>query len=158
MLESVMANDCYEYFSKNLPNTVIVREVPFLSRCIDLVLVAKGTETVTIEFKIKNWRRAIEQARDHLLGSDAAYVCLPQRVVSDTLTCALNDAGIGLMLYSSEAEEKVSKCISAPENHRKVAVFHEKLLQTVDAVYSEETGKKEHRITKQRKRVEREES
>ncbi len=101
MTESEMVGMCRAYIERCFPGTRVACEVPFLSRCIDMVLLT-GTETVTIEFKLHDWRQAIKQARDHKLGANRAYVCMPYRKQSDAMIRALDKEGIGLLFYMDD--------------------------------------------------------
>ena len=78
--------------------------VPFMARCIDLVLLSDD-EIHAVEFKLKDWRRGIAQARDHLLGADYVYLCLPVRQPSDALIAACDDSGVGLLMFDPEGTE-----------------------------------------------------
>jgi hypothetical protein len=71
-------------------------EAALLGRSVDLALLR--TDGVwTIEFKKHDWRRAICQARDHLLGTDFAYVCLAERAPTDACLNAARAAGVGVL-------------------------------------------------------------
>ena len=140
MFEIEMADSCYKYLcQKNDIYTSIVREVPFLSRCIDLVLLTKAEETIAIEFKIKDWRQAIEQAKNHMLGADKVYICLPQRTPSKSLINELNSEKIGLFLYHPDKPLVMDEYIPAPINERKVNLFGNMLLNNLNNIlkYSE---------------------
>jgi hypothetical protein len=103
MTEAEMVDMAYQYFKNNCKYKEIVLEVPYLSRCIDMVMVNHDNEIYSIEFKLKNWRKAIEQAKDHKIGADYAYICIPKppRGISQTLIDAVIDAGIGLMVFEN---------------------------------------------------------
>jgi hypothetical protein len=135
MFEIEMANKCYGYLSQKTDTyTGIIREVPFLSRCIDLVLLTKNEEAITIEFKIKNWRQAIEQAKNHMLGADKVYICLPERNPSELLINALISEKIGLFLYNPNALPVMNEYLSAPKNEKKVTLFKTMLLNNVNTI------------------------
>jgi hypothetical protein len=135
MFEIEMANKCYGYLCQKTDTyTDIVREVPFLSRCIDLVLLTKKNEAITIEFKIKNWRQAIEQVKNHMLGADKVYICLPERNPSDLLINALLSEKIGLFLYNPNTSLVMSEYLSAPKNERKVKLFNNMLLSNINTI------------------------
>lgn len=106
MTETEMMLDCYKKLQNNHFYKEIVLEVPYLSRCIDMVIVDQNNEILSIEFKLKDWRKAIEQAKDHRLGADKAYICLPKpsKEVSKLLLEEVENQGIGLLLYDSESE------------------------------------------------------
>ena len=131
MLEMDMVDACYNYFFANTDCfKMVVREVPFLSRCIDLVLITKESTSVTIEFKINNWRKALEQAKNHKLGADRSYICLPERKLNVELIKLLEQEQIGLYIYNPEAPCIINESYPAPFNKRKVDVFGEMLLRT----------------------------
>jgi hypothetical protein len=134
MLENTMVDNCCEYFATLNTYTKIVREVPFLSRCIDVVLITTSGITITIEFKINDWKHAIEQAKTHMLGTDKAYVCLPRKTPSDEMISMLKDAQIGLLFYSPECKNKIQEYLPAPESSRKVQIFHSNLLKTIECI------------------------
>jgi hypothetical protein len=96
--------------------TSCVAAVPFMSRCIDLVIMGGNGVVTAVEFKLRDWRRGIQQARDHLLGVDYSCVCLPHRAPSRELVCACTASGIGLLLFDPESDdpyvEAVSPCCS----------------------------------------------
>jgi len=130
MFEMDMVNACYDYFFSNTDNfKMVAREVPFLSRCIDLVLITKEFTTVTIEFKINNWRKALEQAKNHKLGADRAYICLPEKKLNIELVKLLEQEQVGLYFFNPEAPCIIKEYYPAPFNKRKVDIFGEMLLQ-----------------------------
>ncbi|MSU59373.1 MAG: hypothetical protein EXS35_14580 [Pedosphaera sp.] len=71
-------------------------EAALLGRSVDLALF-HGNALWTVEFKKRDWRKALEQARDHLLGADFAYVCLAERKPSEACLEAARDAGVGVL-------------------------------------------------------------
>lgn len=77
-------------------------EVPFLNRSIDLMFDDPVEGLVAVEFKRRDWRRALLQARDHLLGTACVYVCLPVPRVSKEVIIEADDFGIGLFTWSPE--------------------------------------------------------
>ena len=134
MLEADMLNDGYEYLLRQDAYRVVKREVPFLSRCIDVVLVDQANTLISIEFKVSKWRHAIEQVSNHKLGSDAAYICLPKRTITEKLRQAVTDAGIGLLLYDITANEKLSVVIPAPKQNDNVPAFRDILMSTLSKI------------------------
>jgi len=79
-------------------SVLVCSPAPLLGRCVDLAYVASGAVT-TVEFKLRDWRRAIRQARDHRLAADYAFICMPERQVSAQMLSALDDADVGLLFY-----------------------------------------------------------
>jgi hypothetical protein len=135
MFEIEMANKCYNYLcQKSDIYPHIVREVPFLSRCIDLVLLTKNEETIAIEFKIKDWRQAIEQAKNHMLCADKVYICLPHRNPSESLMNLLLSEEIGLFLYNPNDTLVMYEYLSAPINKKKVNLFGNMLISSINSI------------------------
>lgn len=128
MLEYEMSRQVVEYFSKNKQYSLVKQEVPFLSRCIDLVLLDKHNNIISIELKVDKWRHAIEQACDHKLGSDYAYICLPRRHVTEKLLNAVKKDGVGLMIYDPQNKTLVKKVVKAPDNIKAIPIFRTMLL------------------------------
>ena len=134
MIEAEMMRDGFEFLSSKKEYKMVKCEVPFLSRCIDVVLVDQNDKITSIEFKVSKWRHAIEQAINHKLGADAAYICLPKRKITETLTSAIKDAGIGLLIYDVNSKEKISVAIPAPNRSKNVAAFRDILMLTLTKI------------------------
>jgi hypothetical protein len=132
MFESEMVENCYNYlYNNNINYENIVREVHFLSRCIDLVILTRKHKIITIEFKVKNWRRAIEQAKNHRLGADQSYICLPSKEPDERLLNALELENIGLYLYDPLKSSPMYEYLPAPVNVQKIQIFNNMLFKTV---------------------------
>lgn len=129
-----MVDDCYEYLIHLDNFTNVVREVPFLSRCIDMVMITQEKETITVEFKIKNWRHALEQVKSHKLGADKAYICLPIKKPSEELLYALTKEHVGLYLYSPDNPEMMHEYLPAPINSSKVEAFASLLQEKISYI------------------------
>jgi len=110
MLEIQIQNILFRNFKKKYAH--VLKEAPVFSRSIDLVYVNKEREVISIEIKINDWRRAIDQAADHQLVVDRSYICLPNKKkgVSGELSNLLDSTGIGLFFF-----EKKSKTIELEE-------------------------------------------
>jgi hypothetical protein len=80
------------------PDYKVFEEVGLFNRSIDMVLL-NDSDLVTVEFKIRDWRQAVRQIKGHLIAADFAYLCMPNRRVSDQLLELLTTYGIGLWLY-----------------------------------------------------------
>ena len=76
-------------------------EAPLLGRSVDLVFY-KDEAVCSVEFKLKNWRRACEQAKDHQLGVDYAYICLPTKTVTETIRMTVAQYGIGVLEFCKD--------------------------------------------------------
>lgn len=129
MIEYDMMESGYKYLSQQPNIKVIKKEVPFLSRCIDIVIINKSNEIISIEFKLSKWRHAIEQAINHKLGADKAYICLPKRKVTPALSKAIQDAEIGLLLYDGDSNIKIIEAIPLPDKKSNISVFRDILLE-----------------------------
>ncbi len=84
-----------------------VTEVPFLDRKIDIVYTTSTGELVAVEAKKSDWKRGLAQAKYCLLGAHKVYLCLPKRVISETMKREFESLGIGLM-FLQEGEGSVS--------------------------------------------------
>jgi len=74
----------------------VFEEVPFMSRVIDIVIL-KPKSITTVELKLKNWRKAITQAKQHLIAADYNYICMP--ALNKNAKSELAENGIGFILY-----------------------------------------------------------
>lgn len=135
MLEFELAEMAEACLIKNKHIKSSIPEVPFLSRCIDLVLITVDDEVISIEFKVNNWRHAIQQARDHKLGADKAYICLPDRAITTNLVEAVKSAGIGLMVLRIKDDEKFIDVVVQPSTKKQnVDAFRSILLDTIHLI------------------------
>ncbi|MDP4120742.1 MAG: hypothetical protein Q8876_06795 [Bacillota bacterium] len=135
MQESEMVNKGIEYF-RNQQFIQVQREVPFLSRCIDVVLLNKENYLISIEFKVSKWRHAIEQAKNHKLGADEAYICIPERKLTVELEKAIQEAGVGLFFFNQNAERVIYKVIEAPTKYENIPVFKDMLISNIQKINS----------------------
>lgn len=129
-----MVLDCKECFEHKKQYKKIECEIPFLSRCIDMVLIDQSNKVITIEFKLTKWRNAIEQAYDHMRGANYAYVCLPKKEPSDKLIKELKQNGIGLLLYDEEAsiDDRIQVYLRAEESKRRVSILSKDIVRNVN--------------------------
>ena len=105
--------------------------VPCLSRCIDMVVLMEE-EVIAIEFKLRDWKRAIAQATDHLLAADRAYICLPVRPVPPAMVEILHRARVGLMLSNPSEDSPLQVVIPAPSSAVKWPVAERWLIQALE--------------------------
>lgn len=84
----------------------IFEEVALISRSIDMVLYDHKS-LITIEFKIRDWRKAVTQIKGHLIAADYAYLCMPNKKISKQLEELLTKNGIGLWLYDVYEDELI---------------------------------------------------
>jgi hypothetical protein len=114
MSEDLIVNNVYQRLIEDESITAC-REVPVLGRFVDLAYI-KGRTVVAIEFKISNWRKAVQQSRDHKLGADFAYICMPRRIVTDKMRKEILAAGVGLKFYCEEGDWPFEEIIPAPRS------------------------------------------
>lgn len=129
-----MVLDCKECLEQKKQYKKIECEIPFLSRCIDMVLIDQSNKITTIEFKLTKWRDAIAQAYDHMRGADYAYVCMPKKNPSDKLINELKRNGIGLLLYDEQApvDKKIDIYLAAEESNRRIGILSGDIIKNVD--------------------------
>jgi hypothetical protein len=111
MTEAHMVAAASEYLERAGIEAVV--GVPFMSRCIDLLIVRGEDDITAVEFKKHDWRRGIHQAKHHLLGANAAYVCVSLQQPSPACLKAANEAGVGLMRFNQVAECPLEELVEA---------------------------------------------
>jgi len=75
-------------------------QVPAWSRVIDFAGITPGGQSVGIEYKLQNWKKAIEQAFSHRLLYDFVYICMPKMYEG-----AIPDArkrGVGIIVFNGK--------------------------------------------------------
>ncbi len=73
-------------------------EMQFYNHRIDLYgFSPEKNLTVAIELKLKNWRRAYEQALLYQLCSDLVFIALPERTIHSVDKDLLAEHGLGLL-------------------------------------------------------------
>ena len=80
-------------------------QVPLYNRVIDCAAIDKEDNLVGIEFKLKNWKRALEQAQKNANAFDYIYVCLPNANNVDKVIRAADESGIGVLIFHFGIEE-----------------------------------------------------
>lgn len=79
----------------------VYEEVKIFTRSIDIVL-KKGNEITSIEFKLNNWKKAFEQILDYQLVTDYSYLCIPKKNLRKSTLNILKERGIGLLSYDNQ--------------------------------------------------------
>ena len=93
----------------------IFKEIPVFSRSVDLVECDCNWESITaIEFKISDWKRAIEQLLQVAPCFDYLVLCFPKPKTDKCLhnieeKCS--KLGIGLVVWHSDKDEFTSVCL-----------------------------------------------
>lgn len=79
-------------------------QIPVYYRVIDFGGI-KNDILVGIEYKLKDWKRAIWQAHGHRLTFDYLYILLPKRRISQALRIEARKVGIGVLLFNGKGIE-----------------------------------------------------
>lgn len=85
-------------------NFLVFKEVPIFSSSVDMILV-KNDYVYAIEFKLQNWKRAIEQVKKHEISVDYMYICLPKMKKESTrknIESKCHEEGVGLFYVNLE--------------------------------------------------------
>jgi len=104
----------------------IFMEVPLYNRSIDAVLL-KGKELITVEFKVRDWRRAVRQVRTHLLAADYSYICMPEKKIPGEFIEILSKIGAGLWLFNIE-EKRITEPLAPKHSFIQHPDLKEKIL------------------------------
>jgi hypothetical protein len=111
------------------------QELPLLGRCVDLAYIDE-MGLITFEFKIKDWKRAIRQARDHQLGANFSYICLLERNVTPRLIEELTKTGVGLAFYRDVGEWPFEIVITAERSRETWSEANKALHHYIAAHYA----------------------
>ncbi len=94
------------------------QEVPILGRYVDLAFV-KDKYIYAIEFKIDNCKRALKQSKDHMLGADFCYICMPKRTFKNAFIESLAQEGVGLLTFNNNKNWPFKEIVRAKKSKRK---------------------------------------
>lgn len=94
-------------------------ELQFYEHRIDLYgYSAERNSTVAVELKLRNWRRALEQALVYQLCSDYVFIAVPTSTAQRIDVEQLRNHGIGLLSVSdTECVEELPAVLSPVLNH-----------------------------------------
>lgn len=96
-------------------NYAVFRDVPLLDRCVDLIQIT-STLIISYEFKLRDWKRAVIQARDHKLGADYAYICMLERSITEEMHAEISAAGVGLVFFCDKGDWPFEIVVRAPKS------------------------------------------
>ncbi len=97
-----------EYFLKN--NFKINTEIQMYSKRIDIVCIDIVTQEVyAIEVKLKNWKRAIQQALTYRLCSDYSFIAVPEEIYQNIDMKFISQYGIGIITITQEGKVNIKK-------------------------------------------------
>ncbi len=81
----------------------VFSEVPLMSRCVDIVAVHRESgEVLAIECKLRDWKRALRQAKSHSIACDLVSICVPMRTPSEALLQSCQEGGVGLLMMDAQ--------------------------------------------------------
>lgn len=124
----------------------ILLEVPFMSRCIDMIIIDTNNKIISIEFKIEKWNNAITQALDHNMGADLSYICIPQKskAPSAKLLQRINETGIGLFYYNPMGDNPLIEVIPYVPKQIKIDLWTKSLKDKINVISDIELFKCTH--------------
>lgn len=84
-------------------------EVPLFHRSIDMVWEDphESDQLVAVEFKLQDWKQALRQARDHLLGADRVYITLPAPRIHEAIIQKAQTTGVGVMGWEPDGRLEI---------------------------------------------------
>lgn len=119
---------------EGLGYTVCV-EFPANGKVADIVGIRKDGAVVTVELKLKKWRRALYQAFLHQAWADRVYVALPDKM--EDLVCRnsqlFEEAGVGVYLVPDGTCGDVRLLIQARDSQWMSTLTRERVLATIGA-------------------------
>jgi len=120
-------------------DTKFICEVPVFCRSIDLVKYNKKKNTVSaVEFKTKNWRRAVEQVMSTAISFDYVEICVrkPKTVkAQETIKEYCSAIGVGVYFFDTGALN--FEHILEPEKVEKI--WNVQKAQVIDFILKEDT-------------------
>ena len=77
-------------------------QVPLHNRVIDLAAINPEGQLIGVEFKLRDWNRALNQALRNSNAFDYIFVCVPGGSYLEKLTKKADELGVGVMVYDNE--------------------------------------------------------
>ena len=111
----------------------IYTEVPIFSSSADMILIDSNNHIQAIEFKLKNWRRAIQQVKKHSIVVDYISICIlkpKKRITCEQIERCCKEEGIGLY-YLNEHESNIEQIVSGSKSKNVWEVEKERLLEYI---------------------------
>jgi hypothetical protein len=94
------------------------RDVSFLGSWIDLYARTEAGQTIAVELKVADWRRALAQARLLCNGAHAVYIALwapyVHRAMTENAQALLTGAGVGLLSVNGNCAVKLEPAANEP--------------------------------------------
>lgn len=95
---------------ENVKDFLILEEVEGMTGRPDVLLKPKrGKKIITIEVKLKNWKRALQQAYKYRSFSDIAFICMDAKNINPALANIelFKKSNIGLISINEKNEVKI---------------------------------------------------
>ena len=109
-------------------DTVLVEEMPWFGRRVDLATLTRTRRTTAYELKLADNRRAIEQAAYNALSFDRSYV-VTGTMPSPEITQLARDHGVGVIVITSRTAGPVF--MVAPSHGSVGGTVRRRLLSTL---------------------------
>lgn len=101
--------DSVSSYAKRKGFTHQYRELPFYDYRIDIYGLSRPRgETIAIELKLKDWRRALYQAMIYQLCSDFVFIALPETKAQKIDHAELAKHGVGLIVVGEHGRCRTS--------------------------------------------------
>ncbi|KYK30548.1 MAG: hypothetical protein AYK22_03495 [Thermoplasmatales archaeon SG8-52-3] len=117
--ESELINPVSEYFKDK---GYKVRYEIRIGFCRADIVAFKDEKTTAVELKLRDWKKAIVQAKNYQLGTNYVYIAIPLSRVYNFLRKAehyIKNEGIGLLIIN-EKTLKVNKYINAKHSKKQI--------------------------------------
>jgi len=111
-------------------------EVPVYERFLDIVAVQEQTRVVAIELKIRDWRKALQQAVVAQLVADEVYIAIWHRHTTSVDRSLLAKTGVGLISVDGLTAEIL---VSAQPSQITMADHRNAIMAWVKPPYSDRT-------------------
>lgn len=88
-------------------NLKIFTEVPLFSSSVDMITLNNKKEIFAIEFKLRNWKKAIEQAKKHKIAVDYTSICIlkpKNKITREKIEYKCNKEKIGLIYFDFDQD------------------------------------------------------
>lgn len=84
-------------------NLKIFKEVPLFSSSIDMITINNNEEVSAIEFKLRNWKKAIDQVKKHSIAVDYMSICIlkpKNRITREKIEDVCKQENTGLLYFN----------------------------------------------------------
>jgi|GEM_PF-5672588 len=97
--EDTIVKRFHEHITKlKFEEVSIYLEVPSLGQSVDMVY-AYNNELTFVEAKLNDWKKALQQCRNHTLVADFIYILIATKKINKELLDTATSFGIGVLHY-----------------------------------------------------------